>query len=172
MEIWKDIELSEGCYQVSNLGRVKSMERLVKNKHSFRLIKEKIKKQVILKDGYYYVSISNRKAQTKQKPVHQLMAIAFLNHKPCKFEVVVDHKDNNKLNNKLDNLQLLTNRQNSTKDNKNRHGYIGVSISGKKLKSSIRIDGKSVYLGTFNTAKLAHEKYVEVRKGIECNNLS
>ena len=97
--------------------------------------------------------------------------MTFLNHVPCKFKIVVDHIDNNKLNNNLNNLQLLTNRENSTKDSFNKCGYLGVSKSNKKFKASIRINGVAIYLGSFDTAKLAHEKYKSARIKHEINNL-
>jgi len=172
-EIWKDVFGYEGSYKISNFGNVKSLERLVKNQYSFRLVKERILKQQILRDGYLYVMLSSvgTKTRIKSRAVHQLLAIAFMNHKRCKFEIVVDHIDNNKLNNNLDNLQLISNRENSTKDVRNKYGYLGVSKTKGRYKATIRINGVSTYLGTFATAELANERYKEVRAKIEFDNL-
>ena len=55
-EIWKDIKGYECLYQVSNLGRVKGLDRFVKNNHGVRHIKEKILRTNKNKDGYYTIS--------------------------------------------------------------------------------------------------------------------
>ena len=86
-EIWKTIEGFES-YQVSNFGRVKS----------FKLDKERILKPNIDHDNYYVVTLYKNKTRRLMK-VHQLVAIAFLNHKPCGMKLVVNQKDFNKLNN-------------------------------------------------------------------------
>ena len=98
-EIWKDIPGYEGCYQVSTLGRVKTVERLTKRKNGTSFtVQERIKKQRIGTSGYYMVDLKvDRKSKTFR--VHKLVAMTFLNHTPNKYKEVVDHIDNNKLNN-------------------------------------------------------------------------
>lgn len=97
MEIWKDIKGYEGLYQVSNLGRVKSLERYKKTKYeSFSLFKEIIKKQQTNEKGYLKVTLANNKRR-KTFFVHRLVAEAFLlnpNNLPQ-----INHKDENKQNN-------------------------------------------------------------------------
>ena len=90
-EYWKDKKDYEGQYQLSNLGRVKSI---------------KFGKEIILKQnirrGYYYVVLS-KNGIVKNYFVHRLVAEAFLDNPdnlPC-----VNHKDENKLNNNVDNLE-------------------------------------------------------------------
>lgn len=102
-EVWKKVERFED-YEVSNLGRVKS----------FKFGKQKILKLSLDSAGYYRVnlSIDNKKTGVR---VHQLVAIAFLNHKADGNNLVVDHIDNNPLNNRLENLQILTNIENVLK---------------------------------------------------------
>lgn len=154
-EVFKDVPGYEELYQVSDLGRVKNK------------LRNKILKQNDIRSGY-------RSLKFKQKNirVHILVAITFLNHIPCGFNIVVDHKDDNKLNNKASNLQLLTNRQNSTKKINNKTGYIGVNKqSDNVFIASIRDNGNKIYLGCFNTALLAHKAYAEKRKEIESRNL-
>jgi ribosomal protein L15E len=72
--------------------------------------------------------------------------MAFLNHTPCGYKIVVDHIDNNiKTDNRLENLQLITQRENVSKDIKNTSSkYIGVCWhkKAKKWRSSIQINGK------------------------------
>lgn len=167
-EIWKDIKGYENKYQISNFGSLKSLERLVKNKNGFRTVSEKILIASTRKDGYSYITFKN---PFNNFSIHQLVAIAFLNHERCGFEIVVDHKNNNKLDNRVENLQLVTNRVNSTKDNKNKTGFIGVTKQYNKFKATIRNNGVSTYLGMFKTAELAYEGYLQARKKIESSDI-
>ena len=104
-EIWKDIPDYEGIYKISNLGNIK---RILKSG------REKIKKQTIANTGYYYIQLSNN-GKNKVYQVHQLVAMAFLNHKPCGFKLVVDHINNIKTDNSVENLQILSHRKNVSK---------------------------------------------------------
>ena len=95
MEIWKNIEGYEGLYQVSNLGKVK------RNNH--------ILKPGIHKKGYTYVNLSkNGKVSTYR--VHRLIAETFIDNPENKSEV--NHKDENKLNNNVNNLEWVTRKEN------------------------------------------------------------
>lgn len=157
-EEFKDIPGFEG-YQVSNFGRVKSLK------------KSKILKNRIGTTGYFYLSIcANSKCRTRK--VHQLVAMAFLNHTPCGYKLVVDHINNDKLDNRLENLQLITARENSSKNTKGSSKYIGVSWDkqSKKWKASIEIDGIKKNLGRFRCETIAHLAYQNKLKEIsnEC----
>jgi hypothetical protein len=168
-EIWKDVPGYEGLYQVSNLGRVKSLYRTITTKSGIsKPIKEKIRKAPINCYGYKITTLSNNGKQ-KSYSVHQLIAIVFLGHIPSGNKLVVDHIDNNKLNNKLENLQIISNRENSSKDKKGYTSrYIGVrSIKdSKKWKSEISINKRSVYLGTYNCETKAYLEYCKKIKQI------
>lgn len=153
MEIFKDIPGYEGMYQVSNQGRVKSL----------KLNKERILKLVDNR-GYLQVMLYNE-GKFKAIKVHQLVAMAFLNHTPNGYNgLIVDHQDNNKLNNNLSNLQLVTNRYNASKDKKGGTSkYTGVSWNKERNKwiSEIKINGKRKYLGRFKcelAAAVAYQK--------------
>ena len=81
-EVFKDIPGYEGIYQVSNLGRVKSLARFRFNKDSNKAktkIKEKIISSNINKFGYYTIRLL-KDGERKNYKTHQLVAIAFLNH--------------------------------------------------------------------------------------------
>ena len=150
MEIFKDIPGYEGIYQVSDLGRVKSL----------RFNKEKILKPTVGSHGYYTVGLCKGKRKTIS--VHQLVAMTFLNHKPDgTTKVVVDHIDNNPLNNRLYNLQLVTNRENTSKNRNGTSKYTGVCWSKRdnKWRSEIRINGKKKHLGRFNCELAAAAAY-------------
>lgn len=101
-EVWKEIPGFEGLYQVSNIGRVKSLPR--GKQYPYRQTHNNIRKPH-LKNGYYQVNLSKSNV-TKWISVHRLVALAFLPNPdslPC-----VNHKDENKLNNRLDNLEWCT----------------------------------------------------------------
>lgn len=100
IEIWKDIPGYEGVYQVSNMGRVKSMERYINAPQSggSRKIPTKVLKPTIGNHGYYVVNIG-RKAKT----VHSLIAKTFCPN-PNGYQMV-NHIDENKLNNNAANLE-------------------------------------------------------------------
>lgn len=105
-EIWKDIKGYEGKYQISNLGRIKSLSRFINNCKENSLIgfysKERIIKQSISKTGYYVCTLfKNGKGRTFK--VHRLVAEAFIDN-PNELPII-NHRDGNKLNNSLDNLE-------------------------------------------------------------------
>ena len=168
-EIWKDIPDYEGLYQVSNLGRVKSLKRVVYRSSGYlKTVRERILKAGIDGCGYLIVRLS-KDGKGKTFAVHKLVAIAFLNHIPCGLKEVVDHIDNNKLNNKVENLQLTTQRHNSSKDKSGGTSkYIGVhwvSLRNKWM-ARIRLNGKRYYLGYFENELDAHNAYHNALKEI------
>lgn len=161
MEIWKDIPNYEGCYQVSNLGNVKSLERKVKGKVNLKTQKEKILNPTQNIYGYYYVSLC-KKGFIKKFTVHQLVAISFLNHIPCGMKLVVNHINFNRLDNRLENIEVVTNRENTNlKHIKSSSKYVGVSWhkGSKKWMSRIVINGKRKHLGYFFEEIEAHNAY-------------
>lgn len=111
-EIWKDVVGYEGYYQISNLGRVKSVERYCRNKLvGLQLVKEKIRKTTSTTAGYEYVVLA-KKGKNKTCLIHRLVAEAFLpnpNNLKC-----VNHKDENPHNNNVDNLEWCTYAYNNT----------------------------------------------------------
>jgi hypothetical protein len=151
IEEFKDIPEYEGLYQVSNLGNVKSFKNGI----------EKVLKGGISSSGYRNVVLYNG-SKLKGYSIHQLVAIEFLNHKPLKYKIVVDHINNNKLDNRLENLQIISNRANLTKDKKKGTSkYVGVNLDKTRNKwiSQITINGKNVFLGRFKTEIEASEAY-------------
>lgn len=99
-EIWKDIAGWEGLYQVSTCGRVKSL----------KYGKERILKQSKNSSGYLTVSLYIE-GKTFSKVVHRLVAIAFIPNPENKIEV--NHIDEDKKNNRLENLNWMTSKENS-----------------------------------------------------------
>lgn len=107
-EIWKRIEGLEN-YEISNLGRVRSIDRIVECNNKKRLFKGQILKQYVLKNGYLKVCIC-LKGKTKNLLVHRLVANAFVpNERNVKY---VDHIDTDKTNNISSNLKWVTASEN------------------------------------------------------------
>lgn len=100
-EIWKDVPEYEGLYQVSNFGRVKSFRESSK----FKKPKELILKLSLINSGYAVVTLY-KETNKRKFQIHRLVASVFLPNPlnlPC-----VNHKDENKLNNCVDNLEWCT----------------------------------------------------------------
>lgn len=102
MEIWKDIPGYEGRYQVSNEGNVKSLNYLTHGT-------EKNMKLSCHHNGYLVVSLG--KHPSKSYSVHRLVASAFI--PPIKGKNIVNHKDGNKKNNHVENLEWVTYKENT-----------------------------------------------------------
>ena len=162
MENWKDIKGYEGFYQVSDLGKVKSLKRWIENKGNGGYFLDSKLLKISLSQGYPSVSL-NKDGIGKRFRVHQLVAVAFLNHKPCGYKLVVDHIDNDKLNNKLENLQIVTSRVNTSKDRRGYSSkYVGVHYNKKGTnhwRSTISVDGKIIGLGCYPNEERASIAY-------------
>ena len=150
-EIWKDVPNYEVRYKVSNLGRVKS---ILKNG-------EKIMKGSMSVKGYMQYTLT-MKPKYNVFTGQQLVAMAFLNHIPCGVNLVIDHINDNKLDNRVENLQIVTNRYNSYKtQGKYSSKYKGVYFvkATKKWRSHIVINNKTIHLGYFDNEYQAHLAY-------------
>lgn len=108
-EIWKDIPNYEGYYQVSNYGRVRSLNKVVKCNRGTRLRKIKILRSSITNRGYLSVGLCKENRQ-KKLLVHRLVAEAFIPN-PHNLPIV-NHKDENQLNNCTENLEWCTQKYN------------------------------------------------------------
>jgi len=148
-EEYKPIEDFEN-YEISNLGSVR-------NKKTGRILK-----YFINKDGYYKVMLwKNNKGFNKK--IHQLIAQAFIENpenKQC-----IDHIDNNRLNNNINNLRWATNQENSQNrqlSSNNTSGVKGVSFHKKanKWQAHIKIDGIKIHLGYFDNIEDAKQARV------------
>lgn len=104
-EVWKDVIGYEGLYQISNLGRIKRLDKLRIERRRTYVVKEKIMKPNILITGYYYVNLY-KNSKPKHKTIHRLVAQAFISNPENK--PFINHKDGNKLNNCVYNLEWVT----------------------------------------------------------------
>ena len=154
-EIWKDLPGYEGCYSVSNHGRVKSLARFRENGNYY---KEKILIGGLDTDGYRQHIVYNKGQKRVCMKAHRMVLISFVpnkNNHPS-----INHKNGVKTDNRIDNLEWCTVRHNTS------HFYsskrilpLGVHPSGKKFRSIIAIGHKNINLGSFETVDLASEAY-------------
>ena len=149
-EIWKDVLDFEGLYQVSNLGRVKSL----------KFGKEKILNPGNDYRGYVRICLNNHNIKKKIIKVHRLVWESF----NTKTDLQIDHINGIKTDNRLFNLQPLTNRENTSKymtTIKKSSRYTGVSWHKniKKWVSRIYINGKLKNIGSFINEEDASKAY-------------
>lgn len=135
MEKWKDCFGYEGYYQVSDLGRVRSVQRWTPTKRGYDfLVKSKVLKP--LEDRYGYLTVGLwRNRQLKFHKIHRLVALAFYGFS----ELTVNHKDCNKKNNFVENLEFMESEDNCALGHKN--GCYSYSYRGAKhhnIKLSLR----------------------------------
>tara|TARA_R110000851_G_scaffold120780_2_gene249280 strand:- start:1024 stop:1500 length:477 start_codon:yes stop_codon:yes gene_type:complete len=158
MEIWKSVKGYEDLYEISNLGRVKSLH----------FGKERILKGT--KGNHEYLSVGMCKdGKNEISTIHRLVACAFLNHEPNGNKLVIDHINNIKKDNRLENLQIITQRKNLSKDKKKGYSkYTGVYLNKeiKKWYSLIYLNGKLKYLGIFESELEASNTYQKALKGL------
>ena len=117
MEIWKDIKGYEGLYQVSNIGRVKRLETKTKcfdngKTTAYRVVKERILKPHLRDNNGYASLLLSKNSKIKRFLIHRLVAESFIDN-PNNYPLVM-HKDNDRQNNNLSNLQWGTHKLNHT----------------------------------------------------------
>lgn len=163
-EQWKPVIEYEGFYEVSNLGKVRSVDRILQHgERGKRKWVGKIMKPNLSKKGYYRVMLRNR-TDRKIFLVHALVARAFLGPRPL--DMVTDHIDGNRENNKLDNLQYITQRENCIKginslpQNKTSK-YVGVCLIRGRWIAQKTFHGRVYRIGAFPTQRQAHEEYLK-----------
>ena len=105
-EIWKDIKGYEGKYQISNLGRVKSLYTQNQYKKTYRTLIMKLGKR----NGYNVIVLENKRNNRRCYQIHRLVAEAFLKN-PNNFQII-NHIDENRTNNNVNNLEWCTQKYN------------------------------------------------------------
>jgi hypothetical protein len=177
-EKWKDVVGYEKYYQISNFGRVRSLDRIEVNANGItRNLKGSNKNTFIGRDGYVLITLS-KNGINKAHLLHRLVAEAFIPN-PNNLDEV-NHKDRNRKNCILSNLQWCTSRENThhARNKMMRIGkYVGVTFNGRYPQapwiSRININGKTKYLGRFETEERGYEAYkLECKKNnIKINSL-
>jgi len=156
-ELWKDIEEYNGDYQISNYGRVYSnlSNKILRNSNH---------------KGYERITLSGK----NRFKIHQLVWNNFGDGEYDGYKLQIDHIDNNKSNNRIDNLQLLTTRENTTKSKiskNNSSKYPGVCFykRDRNWQSQIKIGGKLHFLGRYENEIDAANAYKKALESIENN---
>lgn len=161
-EIWKDIIGYENIYQVSNLGNIKSLDRIVKYSNG-KIYKYKGKLRNPSISEYRLIALSKNNKVSMVK-ISRLVAIHFI--KKDNKRNIVNHKDHNKLNDCVDNLEWVNHSENSLHSS-NRHNKLrGIFYDKKRERwaSYIYRNNKNIFVGRFHTKEEAIEKQKEKLK--------
>ena len=147
-EIWKSVKGYEGLYEVSNKGRIRSLDQVQHRSNGFVMCEFLVKGRILKpfktgnKNKGQYLTVNLHKQNTDcQKKVHRLVAEAFIPN-PNNYPQV-DHVDGNKLNNDVNNLDWVTNEEN--------------------MKRSWNIGLRTYYGENNHKAKLTKEQVTEIR---------
>lgn len=162
MEEWKDVLGFEGLYLVSNTGKVKSLSRKSSNSGSysgFVMVREKELKQTTNRLGYKTITLF-KDGSRHFKIVHRIVAEAFIEN-PNNYQEV-NHKDLDKSNNNVSNLEWCNRSMNINHMYENKYttsSYKGVSYSKDRKKWCAYVDimGKRLSLGRFDTEETAKQ---------------
>lgn len=157
-EIWKDIKGYEGLYQISNLGRVYSKPRKVSRKgYKDYLTREKVSYGILQKNGYYCCDLLGKRFY-----VHRIVSIHFIDNPYNK--PIINHKDGNKSNNHVKNLERSTYSENG------KHAFEnGMNlISAKNKRANIETNGKEIVRVDSNKNR---RNYESISQAARENNL-
>lgn len=156
-EEFRDITGFEGLYQISNYGRVKSLERIVKHFNRFKVCDRRIPKRILRcsydKDKYLIIGLW-KEGKNNWRRVHQIMGFVFLGNDGS---LVVNHKDLNKQNPRLDNLELCTEYENR------HHAKINGAVrKGRKIKDTKTNIIYNDYKDMESKLNIKHSKYQSI----------
>ena len=172
MEQWKSVIGYELYYEVSDLGNVRSLDRkTITGAWGSYNKKGKLLTTQNRPNGYKIITLMVGKGSKKCALVHRLVAESFIGPS---LGLVVDHIDGDRSNNKLSNLEYVTMRENicrgglsESRPNK-KCASRGVTVSKwNRYISSVRVKGKSIYLGSFGTEEEAASAYKKAVADIE-----
>ena len=147
-EIWADIVGYEGYYKISNFGNVKSCKRIIQHGlgNADRVIESRIIKPYDDNHGYHLVSLS-KDGKVKKHKVHRLVAKAFIPNP--KNKPTVNHKNEIRTDNHVDNLEWATYKEN------NNHGSHNERVSKTLSKPIEQLDKNDNKISIFESAREA-----------------
>ena len=139
-EIWKAVDGYEGLYEVSNFGRVKGVDRVIINSDGVkRLWKGRVLRPAKGSNGYFFCNLC-KNGKTENKCIHRLVAETFIPN-PSNLPQV-NHKDENKENNCVDNLEWCDSKYNNNYGSRNKRDAEKKLNSPKLSKPVLQIDNE------------------------------
>lgn len=172
IEIWVDVPSCYG-YQVSNIGNIRSIDRVVQDKNGWeKKIKGRTLHPTINKRGYFSANISMNGKRVGIE-IHRLVAMGFLGHVPNGSIIVVDHIDKNPLNNRVENLRLVTQRDNINRTVRGKSKYPGVQWVSqiRKWRVMVRNGNTRTYVGSFSDEYSAYMAYLNKLNELGCTTI-
>lgn len=166
-EQWVDVLGYEGRYKVSDLARVKSLLRTItRSDGRTATYKSVVLKQFFSEEKYNSVSLTIN-SSLKTFSVHTLVFYCFTKKVIAK-NLIVDHINNIKKDNRLSNLQLITYSSNNSKDRTTKSGISGASLTQYKTYiCSIVFNKKSIHLGSFRNKSDSNSLFNKAKEMIE-----
>jgi len=110
IETWKNVEGYEGIYLISNIGRIKSLDKQVRYGRGIRTVKGRILKATLDTKGYYKLTLCDKNANQKTARMHRLIARAFIPNPHN--EEIVNHLNGIKTDNRIENLEWCSFQEN------------------------------------------------------------
>ena len=171
-ETWKDVVGYEGFYQVSNLGRVKSLDRIVKHSEGYeRIHNGRILKPLLDREGYQCLSL-HKESKYKKVKIHRLVALAFIDNPLNKQEV--NHLNEIKENNNSDNLEWSTRKENESWGTKRYRGksntdYKEIARNNSKKVMQLDLEGNLIRVWDNLTEIFKEHGYSKGNVSMCCN---
>ena len=160
-EFWKDVVGYEGSYIISSLGRVKSLKRIIPRKTGFHTKPEKHLRRYNNGNGYLTILLYNNLGN-KRFYIHRLLLLCFKENS----NLVVDHKNHIKSDNRLINLRYLTQRDNTSNRKYNKTPFIGVYFCKRDntYKAVIKLEGETYLLGSGSNPQELSDRYLKAKE--------
>lgn len=154
MEYWKEIEGFEGLYDVSSLGRIRSHERICKAANgTFQKKRARILTQEITIHGYCRVRLYDGEGMPKHYSVHRLVANAFINK--VESDKQINHKNEIKTDNRVENLEICTAKQNCNYGTRNERLSARLTDNSKICKPVVQCSKDGRFIKRFESIKAA-----------------
>jgi len=169
-EEWRCVAEYEGLYEVSNLGRIRSLDHTtVDTKNIERSFKGRVLSLSTDSHGYNIKTLYLNGERCAFR-LHRLIAQAFISN-PNDLPYI-DHVDGNKENNNINNLEWVTAQENTERyhskiESSSKYNKVSFSPSHKKWIAQLLVDGKSIHIGSFDSEDDAHFAQVLSRKELK-----